>query len=77
MISQVVEIDEQPAEDAHEVMNDRRYHFGAIAAGAAGPYGGDAMYVIDRTDFNGKSRYGFLALGFPNDACQACRRHAG
>ena len=77
MVSRVAEIDEQPAEDAQEVMNDRRYDFGAIAAGAEGPYDGDAMYVIDRTDFNGESRYFFRALGFPNDAYQACRPRAG
>jgi hypothetical protein len=35
------------------------------------------MYVIHRTDFNGELRYFFLALGYPNDAFQACRPRAG
>jgi len=40
-------------------MNNRRYGFGPIAAGAEGPYDGDATYVIDRTDLNRQLRYFF------------------
>jgi hypothetical protein len=59
IVSQIVEIDKPPTEDAQEVMNNRRYGFGPIAAGAEGPYDGDATYVIDRTDLNRQLRYFF------------------